>query len=169
MPPKSDQGFDARRYSVIPRTLIFIFDGDQVLLLKGASTKKLWANKYNGIGGHVEGHENIAACARRELLEETGLSGIALRPCGSILVDSGAGKGILVFVFEGDYNGGRVAASAEGSLHWLNGCHLPTEELVEDLTVILPRVVSFRHGAPFFFARTTYNDAGEMVISFDEP
>ena len=51
--PKSDQGVRNDRYKIIPRTLIFVTRGEQVLLLKGAEHKRLWANQYNGIGGHV--------------------------------------------------------------------------------------------------------------------
>ena len=49
-----------RRYHVIPRTLIFVTSRNpltgagEVLLLKGAPDKRLWANRYNGLGGHVE-------------------------------------------------------------------------------------------------------------------
>jgi predicted NUDIX family phosphoesterase len=56
--PKSDQGVHTKRYQIIPRVLIFIFDGDRVLLIKGAPNKRLWANQYNGIGGHIERGED---------------------------------------------------------------------------------------------------------------
>ena len=52
--PQSDQGVTNDRYMVIPRTAIFLRRGDSFLLLKGAPAKRLWANKYNGLGGHLE-------------------------------------------------------------------------------------------------------------------
>ena len=56
--PKQDQGIDVslkrQRFTVIPRTLVFITRGDHVLLLRGSAQKRIWANKYNGIGGHIE-------------------------------------------------------------------------------------------------------------------
>ena len=67
---KNDQGIDVslkrQRYTVIPRTLVFITRDERVLLLRGAPTKRIWANKYNGIGGHIERDEDIysAACAK---------------------------------------------------------------------------------------------------------
>lgn len=40
--PKSDQGVDQKRYHVIPRTLIFLFQDDQVLLIKGNKKKRTY-------------------------------------------------------------------------------------------------------------------------------
>ncbi len=81
-----DQGFNPDRFVVIPRTLIFIFDEDRVLLLKGADDKNIWANKYNGVGGHVEAGEDILESAARELFEETGITNVALRLCGQVMI-----------------------------------------------------------------------------------
>ncbi len=166
--PESDQGFDLKRFSVIPRTLIFIFDQDKVLLLKGAPGKKLWANKFNGIGGHVEGGENIAACARRELAEETGLTAIPLTLCGLLLVDSGGDKSILISIFKGHYNGQTLAPSGEGTLHWVSLNTLETSELVEDLPVLLERVAPFAAGDAPFFARSFYDEDKKLIVTFDD-
>ena len=72
--PASDQGIRRDRYMLIPRTLIFLRRGESVLLIRGAPNKPLWANKYNGVGGHIERGEDALSAARRELREETGLT-----------------------------------------------------------------------------------------------
>jgi len=59
------------RYVLIPRTLVFLFCGDQVLLLRGAPTKRIWPDRYNGLGGHLERGES--------LLEERGASYVRRR------------------------------------------------------------------------------------------
>ena len=99
------------RYKVIPRTLAFVTNGADVLLLRGGPHKKLWAGLYNGVGGHVERGEDIYNAARREIREETGLEVTDLRLCGVLHIDAGdPGAGVLVFVFRAASVGRRHAA-----------------------------------------------------------
>ena len=95
--PQTNQGVVGDRYSVIPRTLIFITRDDAVLLLKGSPTKRLWPGLYNGVGGHIEKGEGVLSAARRELKEETGLDVKQLWLCGTVTVDLAGNTGILFF------------------------------------------------------------------------
>ncbi len=171
--PRSEQGVEVslkgNRYLAIPRTLCFITRGrDEVLLLRGAPTKRIWAGKYNGIGGHVERGEDILTSIRREVREETGLAveNIALR--GVINVDAGEAVGILVFVCCAEYQSGDPIPSEEGTLEWIRRDRLASLPLVEDLPDILPRILDGAPHDPLFFARTHYDADDRLVIEFAE-
>lgn len=149
---------------LIPRVMILLRRGEQYLLIKGASTKRLWAGKYNGIGGHVERGEHVQAAAARELLEETGLTA-DLWLCGTVIVDAGE-VGICLFLFGGEDPKGEVRASKEGSLEWVRRdavSHLP---VVEDLPVLLSKIHAMKPGDPPFFARSFYDEDGRLNVVF---
>ncbi len=166
--PTSGQGVNRERYRVIPRTLIFITRGEQVLLLRGAATKRLWANRYNGLGGHIERGESVLAAARRELAEEAGVSVSGLRLVGSVVVDASDDTGICLFVLRGEYQGGEAVVSAEGQPEWIALSRLEEFPLVEDLQLILPRALAVGPGAAPFSARSFYNADAKLVVFFEE-
>jgi len=117
-----------QRYPVIPRTLCFVLDGDDVLLIKRSPHKRLFPGKVNGLGGHVEAGEDILQSARREIHEESGLEVEDLWLAGVLHVDGKLGQaaalsdgtlpGVIVFVYLGSPPHRDVRASEEGELIW---------------------------------------------------
>ena len=163
---KTDQGITHGRYTVIPRTAIFLRRGDMYLLLKGAPTKRLWANTYNGIGGHVERGEDVLTSAKRELLEETGLTA-DLWLCGTLIVDAGE-TGIVLYIFSGECNHGEPKPSEEGLAEWIQYDELGELPVVEDLPVLLAKINSMKRGDEPFSARSYYDGAGKLIVKFGE-
>lgn len=165
--PKSDQRLNHPRYQVIPRTLIFLFDHlSRVLLLKGAPDKRLWAGKYNGIGGHLESHESVLEGALRELKEETGIEGVGLWLCAQIMVTVNDQQGVALFVFKGEVEDVPLTDSIEGTLEWVDMIELGELPLVEDLKVILPKVATQNRAAGVLFGKSYYDDQDRLVVTF---
>jgi 8-oxo-dGTP diphosphatase len=149
---------------LIPRTAIFLRRGDAYLLLKGAPTKRLWANKYNGLGGHVERGEDMLSAAKRELLEETGLAS-DLWLCGTLIVDAGE-IGIGLYIFSGECLAGEPQPSAEGSAEWVEYAAIEKLPVVEDLPLLLARIHSMKRGDAPFSARSHYDEGGKLIVQF---
>jgi len=161
---KEEQGVREDRYQVIPRCLVFITKGDEVLLIKGAPTKRIWANHYNGIGGHIERGEDVISAAQREIIEETGLVVSHLRIVGNLMVDASDSIGIGIYVLTGEYAGGELVQSPEGELEWHKVESIGLLPLVADLPELLPR--SLNPNKDVFSARSFYDEKGMLRVVF---
>jgi 8-oxo-dGTP diphosphatase len=161
-----EQGIDLTRYKVIPRTLIFLFDNqNRILLIKGSPNKKRWAGLYNGIGGHVEVNEDVLEGAKRELFEETGIKEAELRLCGQIMVNVSSDLGIALFVFCGKYEKSDFRASPEGEIQWIPIKQIENFPIVDDLPILLPLVVAHKAGDPMIIGKYSYDRDGEFIAS----
>lgn len=131
----------AGRYTVVPRTLIFLERNNEVLLLHGAG-HKWFAGMYNGIGGHIEADEDVRTAAERETYEETGLTPASLDLVAIVHV-TGDRPGVLLFVFRGTVSGDvDQTATDEGTLEWVSVADISGYPLVPDLKWLLPRVLA---------------------------
>lgn len=152
------------RYTVYPRTLVFLIRGDEVLLIRRPADARLFPGLFNGVGGHVERGEDILSAAIREVEEETGLhvETLQLRAILSIahsqLDRDGEGRmhdeepGALVFIFVGYPSPDEVTSGEAGELRWIpldRLCDLP---IVPDLRDLLPRILGHHNATPLFLS-----------------
>ncbi len=167
---REEQGVrGSERFALIPRTLVFVFHDGRVLLLRGAPSKRIWPDRYNGIGGHVEPGEDLLAAGRRELEEETGLAGIPLELVGLVTVEVEATRGVLVVVLRGEVRHPTpLRPSGEGMLEWVDPRHLPSLPMVPDVPALLERVMAHAPGAMPFIARSWYDDHDTLRVTFSE-
>jgi 8-oxo-dGTP diphosphatase len=146
------------RWLVIPRTLSFVTNGDDVLLLKRAAHKRVFPNQYNGLGGHIERDEDVLTSARREIREEAGLNVRDVRLRAVYNIDAKEQTGVMLFIFTAISDERDVIDSDEGTLHWIPRGQVLNYDLVEDLPFILPRVLDMGATEPPLFVHVSYDD-----------
>ena len=157
------------RYMLSPRTLIFLLNGEDVLLIQRAPGAHLFPGMLNGVGGHVERGENVMSAAQRELREETGLDIPDLSLCCVLHADEGPDRpGVLVFIFVGHTEQRDVVESGEGTLHWVPVTQINELNLIPDLPEILGRVLALPGDGQPLFARSAISlDDGIWEIEFN--
>jgi 8-oxo-dGTP diphosphatase len=165
----TQQGADAtnKRWLTIARTLCFVRNGADILLMKRAPHRRIFPNKYNGLGGHIERSEDPLTGVRREVLEESGLEVHNLRLCSIHNIDAGQDTGIMLFVYTAISNHREfVDESCEGTLEWIPINQLDKYDLVEDLPIVLPRILQMPDKAAPFSVHVSYDENDEIVMRF---
>jgi len=137
---------EEKRYKVIPRTLIFVFHGDKILLMQ----KDKWRRRFNALGGHIERGEDVLTSAARELWEEAGITTPSMQIVGNILIDGMNSPGICIFLVRCDVEDTAYNQGAEGYLEWVDIHELPNLPVLPDLTDLVGRVNQAHSGGEFF-------------------
>lgn len=164
-----EQGADAinDRWLTIPRSLCFVLNGDDVLLMKRAPHRRVFPNKYNGVGGHIERDEDPYSGAIREIKEETNLDVDDVRLRAVYNIDVGYENGIILFVFTArSESRDFVAQLNEGTLHWIPRDSIEELDLVEDIPIILKRIFEMGDLAHPVFVHVTYDDNNVIQMRF---
>ncbi|VAW37024.1 hypothetical protein MNBD_CHLOROFLEXI01-3177 [hydrothermal vent metagenome] len=152
------------RYHVVPRTLCFVLDGDELLLIKRAPHKRLFPGKINGLGGHVEHNEDIQTAVIREIKEEAGIDVKDLWLAGVINIDGIESQSdtlvtdgvpsVVIFVFIAQATSREVQPSEEGELIWASLTAVHQLDWVGGKPdLLLQALEAWREKRPFFTYR----------------
>jgi 8-oxo-dGTP diphosphatase len=167
----TEQGIFAGRWQTIPRTLCFLRNGEDILLMKRSAHKRVFPGRCNGIGGHIERDETPLAGALREIEEEAGISSQKLRDIrlrAVYNIDAGQETGIMMFVYTAEALTRQVGHTDEGTLMWVPYAQAFALPLVEDIPHLLPRLFGPQAQPGVFYVHMHYDDADQMVIQFED-
>ncbi len=126
----------------------FVKKGNKYLMLHRKQNKRILPDVWMAPGGHREFNEGLFACAKREILEETGLTikNIRIKAHGNAYLKDLAEE-FYFHLLVADYASGTVRKNLEdGELVWLNQKQiLSLDHLLAELKFVLPFVFSEGH------------------------
>lgn len=122
-----------------PATLVFVFRGDELLLINKKTG--LGKGKVNAPGGKVDAGERPEDCAVRECREEVGIAVSGLEYCGQHRFQFVDGYSIHVWVYRTRQFDGRPRATREADPMWVRQNEIPFGEMWEDDRYWLPMVI----------------------------
>lgn len=154
-----------KKYALVPRTLIFIRREDKFLLIHKRKRDSYGFGKFNGVGGHIEKGEEPFGSARREILEETGLSITNLDLAAILFIDIGDTPGIEVFLFGAVYGGGEILQSDEGELSWVTREEIElSDQILEDVPMLIDLSVENSAGDVPLIITYSYDEDGTLRV-----
>ena len=140
----------------IQATLCYLkHDGRTLMLHRNSNPDDHHLGRYNGLGGKFLPGETPEECAKREVLEECGLSVRSLKLHGHICFpDFTPGKDWYVWLFTSDDFTGEQQECDEGTLHWIEDEKIMDLNLWPGDRIFLPWLKK----TGFFSAKFIYRD-----------
>lgn len=144
-----------------PATLVFVMEGDQVLLIR--KKRGLGAGKINGPGGRLEAGETLLECAIREVQEELCITPKGLQKLGEHQFQFVDGYSIHVHVFRASAYEGTPTETNEAIPLWAPVNAIPYDEMWEDDSIWLPHLVKGNR----FHGRFLFDDDKMLDHTFE--
>ena len=157
-------------YTPILATLGYVFspDGGRVLLVhRNRRPEDAHFGKYNGLGGKLERGEDVVACLRREIREESALECDELVLRGTINWPGFGkhGEDWFGFIFRiNRWSGEPLKENSEGTLAWIETERLLDLPLWEGDRFFLPLVIE--HSEHQFHGVMPYQDGRPLAWSY---
>lgn len=142
-----------------PATLVFVFEGDQILLINKKTG--LGKGKVNGPGGKVDPGESPEVCAVRECQEELSITVSNLEYCGQHKFQFVDGYSIHVWVYRTRSYEGIPTESREAEPLWVRQDQIPYDQMWEDDRLWLPMLIN---GEKF---QTRWIFDGDNMVDYD--
>ena len=131
---------------------MFVRKDDKYLLLRRSPLKKYAPNYVHPVGGKVDKNENPFVAAKRELMEEAGVSVVNVRLEAVILEirpEQNEPYNWLIFYFSGDYDKGEIKKTDEGELVLLSAEELKKEKLFPSVKPTIEHILDREKGTIF--------------------
>ena len=142
---------------------IFIRKNNKYLVLRRSPLKRWAAGVAHPVGGKIDLNEDPLTAAKREVLEETGLTvkNIKLEAVVFEIKPVKAEIGNwMIFHFSGDYDSGEIIETQEGELVWLTADEFKQEKLFPSVGAIIDKIFDPSLGT--VFARFEYKTDHEL-------
>ncbi|MBR2805748.1 MAG: 8-oxo-dGTP diphosphatase [Oscillospiraceae bacterium] len=148
---------------MINSTLCYIDNGSSYLMLHRVKKKNdINHDKWIGVGGKLEEGESPEECARREVLEETGLTLGSCRFRGILFFFNTMYETEFIYVYSSDDYSGVIKECDEGELEWVNKEDVTSLPIWEGDRIFLDLLVK---DSPFFTLKLEYE--GDTLVSYD--
>ena len=143
------------------QTVLCYLEKDESYLMLHRIKKKNDVNfhKWIGIGGKFEEGESPEECAKREILEETGLTVEDLKYRGIVTFDCPPYETDYMHLFTATQFSGKLIECDEGNLEWIKKNDLKNTELWEGDYIFLNLI---EENAPFFSLKLSYD--GDALV-----
>lgn len=145
----------------------FVKKGNKYLLLHRNPTKRIMPDIWMAPGGHREFNEGLFECARREILEETGLQikNIQIKAAGNAYVKD-IDQEFFFHMLTADYASGELKTSdSDGIFAWLTKNQIAKlPNLLPELKHILSHVLSNKKHT---ISYTAYYEKGTKMTAFE--